>query len=84
MRRTRSLMGTAARTAVITGTAKAVMGGGRRGAPPAAAPAPTPATLAPVTEAEKLANLEKLGKLHKDGILTAEEFAAEKALILRS
>jgi hypothetical protein len=81
MRRTRSLMGTAARTAVVTGTAKAVMGGGRRGAPPAAA---APAAAAPVTEAEKLANLEKLGKLHKDGVLTAEEFAAEKALILRS
>jgi Short C-terminal domain len=80
MRRTRSLLGTAARTAVITGTAKTVMGGGRRGAPPAAAPAGA----APVTEAEKLANLEKLGKLHRDGVLTAEEFAAEKALILRS
>ena len=73
-------MGTAARTAVITGTAKAVMGSGRGALPAAAAPA----AAAPVTEAEKLANLEKLGKLHKDGVLTAEEFAAEKALILRS
>ena len=34
MRRTKSLIGTAARTAVITGTAKAVMGKGGSAAPP--------------------------------------------------
>ena len=33
MRRTKSLIGTAARTAVITGTAKAVMGRGGTAAP---------------------------------------------------
>ena len=36
MRRTRSLIGTAARTAVITGAAKAVLGKGNQAAPPAA------------------------------------------------
>lgn len=46
-------------------------------AAPAAAPAP-----AGGGEDDKLAQLEKLGKLHSDGILTDEEFAAQKAQIL--
>ena len=42
--------------------------------PPAAAPA----------EDDKFAQLEKLAELQKQGILTDEEFAAEKAKILAS
>ena len=42
--------------------------------PPAAAPA----------EDDKFAQLEKLAELNKQGILTDEEFAAEKAKILAS
>jgi hypothetical protein len=33
---------------------------------------------------EKMAQLEKLGQLHNSGILTDEEFAAQKAAILNS
>ena len=45
--------------------------------PPAAAPAP-----AEPTASIDYGELEKLGKLHADGILTDEEFAAAKAKIL--
>jgi hypothetical protein len=46
-------------------------------APAAAAPAPDPMDA-------KMAELEKLGRLHESGVLTDEEFAAEKAKILNS
>ncbi|MGY1410715.1 MULTISPECIES: SHOCT domain-containing protein [unclassified Luteimonas] len=82
MRRTRSLLGTAARTAVITGTAKAVMGRGGN-APSAKAPAAPAAAAAPAGMTEdKIALLQKLGDLQKGGLLSEEEFAAEKAKIL--
>jgi hypothetical protein len=81
MRRTRSLMGTAARTAVITGTAKAVMGKGAA-APPPEAPAAPAAAAAPSMTEDKVAMLQKLSDLQKSGVLTDEEFAAEKAKIL--
>jgi hypothetical protein len=45
--------------------------------PPAAAPAP-----AAPSESLDYGELEKLGKLHADGTLTDEEFAAAKAKIL--
>jgi len=76
----------AATTAVVAGTATAVSGGVRRhqmaneqqqtGAAPEAAP--------PVEEPaeDPYERLEKLGKLHEQGILTDEEFAAEKAKLL--
>lgn len=83
MRKTRSLLGTAARTAVITGTAKAVLGKGK--APPpqeaAGAPAPPAPPAAGVSE-DKIAMLQKLGELQKSGVLTEAEFAAEKAKLL--
>ena len=47
--------------------------------PPAAAPAPPPA--APPQD-DMLTKLSKLGELHTQGILTDEEFAAQKAKIL--
>ena len=85
MRRTKSLIGTAARTAVITGTAKAVMGRGGNAAPPPEAPAApaAPAAAAPTGMTDdKIATLQKLADLHKSGVLTDEEFAAQKAKIL--
>ena len=45
-------------------------------APPPAAPASSGIT------AEDTARLQELGKLHEQGILTDEEFSAEKAKIL--
>ena len=82
MRKTRSLLGTAARTAVITGTAKAVLGKGNAAAPPPQAPA-APAAAAPAGMTEdKVALLQKLADLHKSGVLTDDEFAAEKAKLL--
>jgi hypothetical protein len=45
------------------------------------AAAPPPPAAAPPEE-DKFAQLEKLAELNKQGILTDEEFAAEKAKIL--
>ena len=83
MRRTRSLLGTAARTAVIVKTAEAVSGNKKAAPAPAAAEpvAAAPAAAAGITE-EKIALLQKLSDLQKAGVLTDEEFAAEKAKIL--
>jgi hypothetical protein len=50
----------------------------------AAAPQPAPAAPAAVSMDEKMAQLEKLGQLHNAGVLTDEEFAAQKAAILNS
>jgi hypothetical protein len=47
------------------------------------AAAPPPPAAAP-PEDDKFAKLEKLADLNKQGILTDEEFAAEKAKILSS
>jgi len=81
-----------ARTAVVAGTATAVSNRvSRRQAnrwsqqdeqqyeqqqpPPAPAPAAAP---------DPIAQLKELGELHSQGVLTDEEFAAEKAKILAS
>jgi hypothetical protein len=80
MRKTRSLLGTAARTAVITGTAKAVLGKGKAPPPQDAVGAPAP-PVAGMSE-DKIAMLQKLGDLQKSGVLTEAEFAAEKAKLL--
>ena len=47
-------------------------------APPAAAPVPTPA------QPDRIAQLKELGELKSAGVLTEEEFQAEKAKILNS
>jgi hypothetical protein len=47
--------------------------------PPAAAPPPAPAG---GVSASDVSRLQELGKLHEQGILTDEEFAQQKALIL--
>lgn len=83
-----------ARTAAVVGTAQATRGRVARRqqrrwsqedqarpapqayvAPPAPAPAPTPAP-------DPIEQLERLAALKAQGILTAEEFAAQKAKIL--
>jgi len=48
--------------------------------PPQAAPAAAPAPAAP----DRISQLTQLGQLHSQGILTDDEFAAEKAKILNS
>jgi hypothetical protein len=97
------LIGTAARTAVIAGTASAVGGRVQRrqmgraqqeayerqqqyAAPQPQYAPPQPAAPAPAAPAagtdDMVAQLQKLGELHAQGILTDEEFAAQKAKIL--
>ena len=82
-----------ARTAVVAGTATAVSNRvSRRQAERWAAqdeqqyggyaePAPPPPAAAPAQD-DKFAELKKLAELHDAGVLTDEEFAAEKAKIL--
>jgi hypothetical protein len=84
-----------ARTAVVAGTATAVSNrvsrrqANRWGAQEEqqyaeqqqAAPPPAPAP-AGGGEDDMLAQLEKLGKLHDSGVLTDDEFAAQKAKLL--
>jgi membrane protease subunit (stomatin/prohibitin family) len=93
------LVGTAARTAVIAGTATAVSGAvsGKQQQKAAAqqqqaaaqqqpaqqAAAPPPAAPGGMDEA-KIEKLKQLGELKDAGVLTEEEFAAEKAKILNS
>ena len=82
---------TAARTAVIAGTATAVSGavasrqmasaGAAAPAAPEPAPAAAPASAAGLTP-EAIAQLKQLGELHQQGILNDEEFTAQKAKIL--
>jgi hypothetical protein len=84
-----------ARTAAVAGTATAVSNRvSRRQAnrwaqqepqqqyyeepAPAAAPAPAPAPAAP----DPIAQLKELAALHSQGVLTDEEFAAQKAKVL--
>ena len=79
---------TAARTAVISATATAVSGkvAGRQPAAPTqpATPAATPAQPAPAAGLtdEGIARLKQLAELQSAGILTAEEFAEQKARLL--
>jgi Short C-terminal domain len=104
-----SLIGTAARTAVVAGTATAVVGGMSHhqaekaqtqadaaayqqqqqqeameaAAQQAAAAQPAPAAAAPAA-ADPVAQLKELADLKAQGILSEEEFAAQKARILGS
>jgi hypothetical protein len=93
MLRRRPVARTVARTAVVAGTATAVAGNVSRrqaasNAPsepaPAAAPAEPAAVAAPPAEpaADPMEQLAKLGQLKEQGVLTDEEFAAQKAKIL--
>jgi hypothetical protein len=89
------LIGTAARTAVIAGTATAVSGNVARRqqeravrsveaqdlAPPPPVAPPAPAAAPAMTE-DVIAQLRELAALRDQGILTDEEFAAQKARLL--
>ncbi|MER8045610.1 SHOCT domain-containing protein [Streptomyces sp. NPDC094032] len=80
------LIGVAARTAVAAGTATAVSNRVARRQAERAAPeqppvAPEPA-MADLTD-EAISSLERLGKLHDQGVLSDEEFALGKDRILR-
>lgn len=86
------LLRTVGRTAAIAGTATAVSGRVQRRqankwsqqeaaqAPPEAAPAPPAAP--PASGASMLDQLKQLGELKDQGILTEDEFAAQKAKLL--
>ena len=84
-RRGPGLVGAAARTAVVAGTATAVSGrvARRQQAKYAAqeqqAPAAAPAA---AVEPDYMAELEQLAQLRDQGILTPEEFEAKKKQIL--
>ena len=82
----RSLFGrtaqTVARTAVIAGTVTAVSGA-VAGRNQGSAPAPEPAAAKPAAmSADAIAQLQKLAELRDSGVLTDEEFAAQKARLL--
>ena len=104
-----SLIGTAARTAVVAGTATAVVGGmshhqaekaqtqadaaayqqqqqqaAMEQAAQQAAAQQAAAAPAAAPAADPVAQLQELAKLKEQGILTDEEFAAQKAKILGS
>jgi hypothetical protein len=49
---------------------------------PVAQPAPAPAAPAADSMDDKIEQLKQLGALHEQGILTDEEFAAQKAKLL--
>jgi hypothetical protein len=93
MRRGPGLLGAMARTAVVAGTATAVsnkvsqaqhMRYAQTEDEPyqVAAPAPAPAAPDPGGEDDRIAALERLGKLREQGLLSDAELAAEKARIL--
>ena len=89
------LLRTVARTAVVAGTATTVSNRVSRRqankwgqqeaaqAPPEAAPAPAAAAPAPpASSSSMLDQLKELGELKTQGVLTEDEFAAQKAKLL--
>ena len=91
------LLGTIARTAVVAGTATAVSGGMRRRQDARAEqaaeaqayeqqqyspPPPAPAGPAGATVDDVIAQLTQLSALRDKGVLTEQEFAAQKARLL--
>jgi hypothetical protein len=94
-RRGPSLLGTAARTAVIAGTATAVSGrvaeaqhSRQQTVQPTVQPTMSPASAVaaggPLGVDELHAQLTKLGELRSAGLLTDAEFEAQKARLLSS
>lgn len=82
-----------ARTAVVAGTATAVSGRVSRrqqarwaeqDAQSAQAPEAPPQATAAAPAADPIAQLKELGELRDKGVLTEEEFAAQKAKLLAS
>lgn len=102
-RRGPGLIGVAARTAVVAGTATAVVGGvqhhqaGKQQAEEEAAaaeqqqaaaqqqaPPPPPPAAAEPDSGDMISQLKELAALKDQGILTEDEFAAQKAKLLAS
>jgi len=85
MLRRRPVARMAVRTTAVVGTA-AVVGGHMANKQAAAAqgqaPAPEAPTAAPTAAAPDLEQLKELAALRDQGVLTEEEFAAQKAKIL--
>jgi putative oligomerization/nucleic acid binding protein len=88
-RRGPGLVGMAARTAVVAGTATAVSGrvarrqqGKYAAQEQQAAPEPQAAAPAAAAEPDYMAELEQLAELRNQGIVTPEEFEAKKKQIL--
>ena len=86
------LVGTMARTAVIAGTATAVVGGvkghqeqkamaAQQAQAPPPPPPPAPAA-APAADVDVTGELSKLVDMKNQGLLSDEEFAAAKAKLL--
>ena len=73
------LIGTMARTTIVVGTGKAVAGGLSRRRQARAEPA---AAGPPAAPADPIQQLKDLAELKAQGVLTEEEFAAQKARIL--
>lgn len=82
-RRGPGLVGAAARTAVVAGTATAVSGRvARRQQNKYAAQEQEAAAPAPAAESEYMAELQQLAQLRDQGIVSPEEFEAKKKQIL--
>lgn len=85
-RRGPGLLGTVARTAVVAGTASAVAGGVAARQQEAARAPRGPEPAAPADDVpsvdDMLARLTQLGELRAAGVLTEDEFTAQKARIL--
>jgi membrane protease subunit (stomatin/prohibitin family) len=86
-------MGTVARTAVVAGTATVVAGGVQRHAGQHAAQqqaqgqapaAPSAPEAQPAGADDRMAKIKELGELKAQGLLTEDEFAAEKAKVLNA
>ncbi|MDP9134972.1 MAG: SHOCT domain-containing protein [Actinomycetota bacterium] len=78
-----------ARTAAVAGTATAVSNRvsrrqGERWAQQEAATEPPPAAAAPAQAASPIEQLKELAALRDQGVLTDDEFAAQKAKLLNS
>jgi membrane protease subunit (stomatin/prohibitin family) len=80
MLRRRPIARMAVGTAVVAGTAGAVARRSAASSQQAAAAQPAAAPAAPA--ADPYEQLKELGALHDQGVLTDEEFAAQKAKIL--
>ena len=88
------LLGAVGRTAVVAGTATAVSGGVRRRqdersaadnqAQAQAQAQAQPSAPAPMSMEDQVAKIKALGDLKDQGLLTDEEFAAQKAKVLAS
>jgi hypothetical protein len=73
------LIGTMARTTIVVGTGKAAAGGLSRRQQ---AKAQSPAAGGAAAPADPIAQLKELAALKEQGVLTEEEFTAQKARIL--